>query len=70
VVGAAEAPMVHFADCPVTITVRPFCSKCGTPMWLFRIEPDKPGFARRSLECPRCQHQMTDVIEIGIATAA
>ena len=59
--------MVHFADSPVTTTVRPYCSKCGAPMWLTRIEPDKPGFARRSFECPRCQHQMTEVIELGTA---
>ena len=59
--------MVHFADCPVTTTVRPSCSKCGAPMWLTRIEPDETGFARRSFECPRCKHQMTEVIEIGTA---
>ena len=56
--------MVHFADSPVTTTVRPLCSKCGAPMWLTRIEPDKPGFARRSFECPRCQNQMTEVIDL------
>jgi DNA-directed RNA polymerase subunit RPC12/RpoP len=56
--------MVYFADCPVTTTPRPVCSKCGAPMWLTRIEPDKSGFARRSFECPRCQNQMTEVIEL------
>jgi ribosomal protein S27AE len=59
--------MVYFADSPVTTTARPVCSKCGSPMWLTRIEPDKFGFARRSFECPRCQHQMTEVIELGSA---
>jgi ribosomal protein S27AE len=56
--------MVYFADSPVTTTARPFCPKCGAPMRLTRIEPDKPGFARRSFECPRCQRQVTEVIEL------
>jgi hypothetical protein len=34
---------------------------------LTRIEPDKPGFARLSFECPRCQRQMTEVIELKTA---
>jgi ribosomal protein S27AE len=43
---------------------RPVCSKCGAPMWLIRIEPDKFGFARRTFECPRCQNQVTEVIDL------
>jgi uncharacterized paraquat-inducible protein A len=59
--------MVYFADSPVTTSVRPVCSKCGIPMWLTRIQPDQPGYARRSFECPRCHHQMTEVIELETA---
>jgi hypothetical protein len=33
-------------------------------MWLIRIEPDKFGFARRTFECPRCQNQVTEVIDL------
>jgi len=62
--------MALFAESPRITTVCPVCSKCGAPMWLFRIEPDKPGFALRSFECPRCQYQMTEVIEIGTAVLA
>jgi DNA-directed RNA polymerase subunit RPC12/RpoP len=60
--------MVYIADSPVaTAARRPVCSKCGAPMWLTRIEPDKSGFARRRFECPQCQHQMTEVIELKTA---
>jgi hypothetical protein len=31
--------------------VCPLCSKCGAPMWLARIQPDKPGCAPRTFEC-------------------
>jgi hypothetical protein len=32
----------------------PPCPKCGTHMWLARIEPDKPGHDLRRFECPAC----------------
>jgi hypothetical protein len=59
--------MALFAKDSLTSTVRPVCSKCRTPMWLTRIEPEKPGCARRTFECPRCHHQVTEVIELGNA---
>ncbi|WP_420738262.1 hypothetical protein [Bradyrhizobium japonicum] len=30
------------------------CSGCGKPMRLACIEPDKPGFDRRTFECEKC----------------
>ena len=63
--------MGHFTDSTSlrdnSTVVRPVCSKCGAPMWLTRIQPDKPGFARRTLECPRCHHSMIEVI--GLETS-
>ncbi len=50
-----------------SIVARPVCSKCGAPMWLTRIQPDKPSFARRTLECPRCQHSIIEVVELEIS---
>jgi ribosomal protein S27AE len=38
------------------ITARPECPKCAAQMYLARIDPDEPGFDRRTFECPRCQH--------------
>jgi len=55
-----------FAD-SATI-VRPTCSKCGAPLWLTRVEPDIPGFARRTFECPRCQNRSSEVIELERST--
>jgi DNA-directed RNA polymerase subunit RPC12/RpoP len=56
--------MAWFDDNLPTTPVRPVCSKCGAPMWLIRIEPDKAGRAQRTFECPRCQNQMTKVIDL------
>jgi DNA-directed RNA polymerase subunit M/transcription elongation factor TFIIS len=36
--------------------VRPRCPKCGTAMYLARIEPDVPDYDLRTFECPRCLH--------------
>ena len=41
----------------------PECGACGTPMWLARIEPDKPDHDRRTFECPRCRSEMTEVVK-------
>jgi DNA-directed RNA polymerase subunit RPC12/RpoP len=57
-----SADIKTFAD--GTATMRPVCSKCGAPLWLTRIEPDKPSFARRTFECPRCQSRISEVVEL------
>ena len=36
---------------------RPACEKCGNRTWLARIEPDRPGYERRTFECPSCGKQ-------------
>src|SRR5690348_14025504 len=59
-----EAPMPWFFDNSLAAPVRPVCSKCGALMWLIRIEPHKLGCAQRTYECPRCQNQMTDVVNL------
>ena len=35
----------------------PECPKCGSPMWLARIEPDSPGNDKRTFECPVCDER-------------
>jgi predicted RNA-binding Zn-ribbon protein involved in translation (DUF1610 family) len=42
--------------------MRPECPKCGTRMWLARIEPDEPGYDRRKFECPECDHELVEVV--------
>lgn len=56
--------MLLFIDNSAATPVRPVCSKCGAPMWLIRIEPEKPDRAQRTFECPRCQNQMVEVINL------
>jgi len=65
-----EALTIHFETFADSASIeRPACSKCGAPLWLTRIAPDKPGFARRSFECPRCQNQISEVIELEKAAS-
>jgi ribosomal protein S27AE len=41
---------------------RPACPKCGCPMWLASIEPDKTDHDKRRHECPRCQYEEETVV--------
>jgi len=41
---------------------RPPCPRCGRPMWLARIEPDKPDYDRRTFECSECGHEEDRVV--------
>ena len=38
--------------------------KCGTRMLLVRIFPDIPGIDRRTYECPRCEHEVTESFQL------
>ena len=42
--------------------VHPTCAKCGTPMWLTRIEADGPGSEKRIFECQACQNEAIEVV--------
>ena len=42
---------------------RPDCPKCGTRMWLDRIEPDEPDHDLRTYECPECDHTIMEVVK-------
>jgi ribosomal protein S27AE len=41
---------------------RPNCPKCGAHTVLARIEPDKPGYDRRTFDCRACDHVETIVV--------
>ena len=51
--SARSQPQIPHPDCP----------KCGTPMWLARIEPDEPNYDRRTYECAECDHSTTVVVK-------
>jgi ribosomal protein S27AE len=42
---------------------RPQCSECGTTMLLARIEPDKPDHDRRTFQCAKCGHSLSEVVK-------
>ena len=39
----------------------PACTKCGISMHIIRIEPETPGFDRRTFECAMC-HDVISVV--------
>ena len=41
---------------------RPWCAACEVPMWLARIQPDKPGYDKRTFECPVCHDEIVVVV--------
>ena len=42
----------------------PNCPKCGTRMLLIHIFPDRPGHDERTYECPRCEHEVTEIFQL------
>jgi hypothetical protein len=44
---------------------RPFCPDCESPMILFRLEPDKPGFDLRTYACLMCAATESTVVAIS-----
>jgi len=56
------------ANPPRVAIVRPKCSRCGTRMSLVRIFPDKPGYDQRTYECPRCEHEVTEIVRFQKAS--
>jgi predicted RNA-binding Zn-ribbon protein involved in translation (DUF1610 family) len=43
--------------------VRPPCIKCGTQMFLARIEPLRPNHDRHTFECPECGNSESLVVK-------
>jgi hypothetical protein len=41
----------------------PTCERCGTPMWLTRIEPDKVDHDKRTFECKACSHLVVEIVK-------
>ena len=44
------------------------CTKCGAKMTLARIEPDKPGYDRRTFECTKCNNVDRYIVEYGASS--
>jgi hypothetical protein len=42
---------------------RPFCELCKSQMWLACIEPDEPGYDRRTFECPGCPNVTVRIVK-------
>ena len=42
----------------------PSCPKCGTRMVLIHIFPDRTVHDQRTYECPRCEHEVTEIFQL------
>src|SRR5262249_51355166 len=42
---------------------RPFCELCKSQMWFACIEPDEPGYDRRTFECPACPNVTVRIVK-------
>ena len=49
---------------PPTLLACPACPKCGARMVLVRIFPDRPNPDQRTYECPRCEHEVTEIVQL------
>jgi hypothetical protein len=41
----------------------PGCIACDAPMWLARIEPDRPDHDKRSFKCLACGEKTTEIVK-------
>jgi hypothetical protein len=55
--------MAKLRNVPPTILACPSCPKCGVQTTLVHIYPYEAGKDQRIYECPRCEHEVTEVIE-------
>ena len=47
----------------MTEVTTPRCPRCGSPMHLERIEPDKPQHDRRTFRCQECGEQVSETVK-------
>jgi transposase-like protein len=45
------------------VTFQPPCPRCGSPMWLVRLDPHDEGHDLRSFECKVCDHSESKVVQ-------
>ena len=60
--------MATLTKMPPTLLRGPACSKCGTRMVLAHIFLDRPGQDKRTFECPRCEHEVTEIVQLRKAS--
>ncbi len=60
--------MAAYIEFPPDLIAAPSCPRCGTRMLLVRILPARPGYDQRSYECPRCEHEITEIIKFRKAS--
>jgi len=46
-----------------TEVTTPNCPRCGSPMNLERIEPDKPHHDRRIFRCQKCGESVSETVK-------
>src|ERR1700757_777409 len=62
--GRREENMAADIGLSPRVIACPSCPKCGTRMLLVHIFSDSPGHDQRTYECPRCEHEVTEIFQL------
>ena len=60
--------MAAQTEIPPPVLASPSCPRCGARMLLVRILPHASGYEQRTYECPRCDHEVTEIIQFNKAS--
>lgn len=42
----------------------PNCPKCGTKMYLARLQPEKSDYDHLTFQCAECEHVLTENVKV------
>jgi hypothetical protein len=56
-------PQSHTFDPARLVLSQPTCPKCWALMWLTRIDPDEPGYDKRTFKCVECELTVTETVK-------
>jgi len=45
------------------LVANPICPKCSVHMMLTRVDPDEPGYDKRTFECQVCNREQSIVVK-------
>jgi hypothetical protein len=45
------------------VVEHPACEQCKAPMWLARLESDKPDHGKRTFECKACGATKIEIVK-------
>ena len=55
-------PQSHIFDPAGLMLSQPVCPQCWARMWLTQIEPDEPGYDKRTFKCNQCEFTISETV--------